>query len=92
MADGSVQKGLYPKDETSSPTVSTDALMMSIMIDALEGRDVATADVEGAYLHAELDDFTLLKEEGKSVAILCEVCSDYSQYVTWENGKKVLYL
>jgi hypothetical protein len=92
VADGSVQKGLYAKEQTSSATVSTDALMVSIMIDAFEKRDVATADVEGAYLHADMDDFTLLRVEGESVDILCDVCSDYEQYVTWENGKKVLYL
>jgi hypothetical protein len=48
VADRSVQRDLYSKEETSSPTVSTDALMLSIMIDAWEHRDVATADVAGA--------------------------------------------
>ena len=38
-------------------TVSTDALMISLMIDAKERRDVATADVEGAYLHADMEEF-----------------------------------
>jgi hypothetical protein len=61
VADGTPQRALYTKDETSSPTVSTDALMMSVMLDACEHRDVATADVAGAYLHASLEDFTLLK-------------------------------
>jgi hypothetical protein len=36
---------MYEKSETSSPTVSTDSLMYSVMIDAKEGRDVATADM-----------------------------------------------
>jgi hypothetical protein len=42
-----------------SPTVSTDALMLSLMIDSLEGRDVATANITGAYLHADMDEFVL---------------------------------
>jgi hypothetical protein len=92
VADGRPQRALYTKDETSSPTVSTDALMMSIMIDACERRDVATADVAGAYLHASMDDFTLLKLEGASVDIMCDVCEMYREFVTYENGKKVLYL
>jgi hypothetical protein len=83
---------LYTKDETSSPTVSADALMLSLLIDAHEQRDVATADVAGAYLHAEMEDFTLLKMEGESVDIMCDVCEDYRKYVCVENGKKVLYL
>jgi hypothetical protein len=35
--------------------------MMSIMMDAHKQRDVATADVAGACLHASLDEFTLPK-------------------------------
>jgi hypothetical protein len=41
------QRQLYMKEETSSPTVSTDTLMMSILVDAWECRDIATADVAG---------------------------------------------
>jgi hypothetical protein len=48
VADGRPQRALYAKEDTTSPTVSTDALMLSILIDAKERRDVATADVAGA--------------------------------------------
>jgi len=91
-ADGSRQRALYTKEQTTSPTVSTDALMLSLMIDAYEGRDVATADVVGAYLMADLDEFTLLKLTGESVSIMCEVNPDYKNFVALENGKQVLYL
>jgi hypothetical protein len=64
VADGRPQRSLYTKYETASPTVSTDALMLSIMIDAHEGRDVATADVAGAYLKADMDDFVIMKFTG----------------------------
>jgi hypothetical protein len=92
VADGRPQRALYTKEEMSSPTVSTDALIMSILIDAWKHRDVATADVAGAYLHAKLDDFTLLKVEGASVDIMCTVCKKYEKYITIENEKRVLYL
>jgi hypothetical protein len=55
--------------------------MLSLLIDATEHREVATADVAGAYLHAEMEDFTLLKMEGESVEIMCNVCEDYRKYV-----------
>jgi hypothetical protein len=48
-ADGRPQQGLYDKQQTASLTVSTDALMISLMIDSFERRDVATADIAGAY-------------------------------------------
>jgi hypothetical protein len=92
VADGSKQREKYSHQDTSSPTVSNDALMMTLVIDALERREVATADVPGAYLHADMDDFTVLKLVGQSVDILCQANPDYKQYVTEENGKKVLYL
>jgi hypothetical protein len=62
------------------------------MIDAKEHRDVATADVEGAYLHADMEDFVLLKLVGEAVDIMCQVNPKYEKFVIIENGKKVLYL
>jgi hypothetical protein len=37
VANGRPQHSLYDKSETSSPTVSTDALMLSILIEAHGG-------------------------------------------------------
>jgi hypothetical protein len=91
-ADGRTQRDLHTKDETSSPTVSNDALVMSLLIDPKEHRDVATADVVGACPHADLKDFTLLEVEGESVDIMCSVSKECSSFVTYEHGKKVLHL
>ena len=60
---------------------------MSLIIDAMEGREVATADVPGAYLHAEMDDFTVLKLTGDMVDIFCEMNQKYNKFDTHENGK-----
>ena len=46
-AYGRPQRNMYEKSQTASPTVSTDALMLSIILEAYEGRNVATADVVG---------------------------------------------
>ena len=72
--------------------MGTDALMLSIMIDAHEDRDVATADVVGAYLKALMDDFVLMKFVGNSVDILCKMNPKHAKNVTTENGIKVLYV
>jgi len=66
--------------------------MISLMIDAKERRDVATAEVEGAYLHADMEDFVLLKLVGKAVDIMYQVNPKYEKFVVIENGKNVLYL
>jgi hypothetical protein len=87
-ADGSVQRDLYNKSETSSPTVSNEALMYAIIDDAKERRDVATTDVVQAYLNADMVDFTLMKLTGDAVNIVLKVDELYSKFVTTENGKE----
>jgi len=66
--------------------------MLSLMIDAKEGRDVGTADVKGAYLHADIKDFVILKLVGEAVDIMCQVNPKYKKFFVVEHGKKVLYL
>ena len=92
VADGRAQRGLYSKSETSSPTVSTDALMLSMLIDAHERRDVATANVAGAYLKADMDDFVVMKFTGYTVRMLCDMNPSHRDYVVNENGTTVLYV
>lgn len=91
-ADGRKQRGLYTKDETASPTVSNDSLFATLVLAAAEGRKMMTWDVEGAYLLADQDDFVLLKFVGTSVDILCQVDPKYKDFISFEKGKKVLYL
>ena len=92
-ADGRPQRSLYQKSETSSPTASSDAIMLTLLVDAMEGRDVATADVAGAYLNAEMDDYVLMRLEGEDVALMCDVNPAYREYVhRGKNGRTVLFL
>ena len=91
-ADGSSQRVLYTKEETTSPTISSDALMLTLLVDAKERRDVATADVEGAYLNAKMDDFVLMRFSGDTVDILCDVNPDYTPFVIMDQGKRTLFL
>ena len=49
VADGRPQKKIFTKDETTSPTVLLEALLLSLLIDAKEERDVATGNVGGAF-------------------------------------------
>jgi hypothetical protein len=66
------------------------------MIDAFERRDVATADVAGAYLHALMKRFIAMRFVGWAVDLLCDVNPEFLQYVVTErvHGKdvKVLYV
>jgi hypothetical protein len=66
--------------------------MMSILIDAHEGRDVATVDVSGVYLRAKMDDVVIIKFTVAFVDILCKMKPEYALFVTCKNGVKVLYV
>jgi hypothetical protein len=91
-ADGCLQRNLYSKLQTATPTVSTDALMLSIIIEAFEARDMATADVAGAYLKVYMDDFVIMRFVGASVKLLCELNPDHKHFVIQENGIDILYV
>ena len=61
---GENKESSYQKKEASSPTVATHALMATCLIDAIEGRYVATADIPGAFLQADMDEDIWIKFEG----------------------------
>ena len=48
--DGIKQRNWISKENTSSATVSNKGIMFSCMIDAMEGRDIATTEILGAFL------------------------------------------
>ena len=96
--DGSKQrKYLKPDESVSSPTVSTESLIATLLIDAYEQREVAIFDVPGAFLQAELkkkddNERVLMRLEGEFVDIMCDINPEHIPNVTYERGKKVLYL
>ena len=92
VADGRKQKMYVSKEESSSPTIQLESLMMFLMIDAKENRDVATADIVGAYLLAEMQDKVIVKLKGTSVDVLCKANNKYKDFVIFENNTKVIYL
>ena len=66
--------------------------MLMLLQAAFEGRKIATADVRTAYLHAEVDNFVVIKLQGLIVDILCEMKPEYKKCVVLENGKNTLYI
>lgn len=90
--DGRKQRRYINKSQVASLTIQLVILILSIMIDAREGRDVAIVDVVGAYLHATMYDYVVVKIIGKEVDIMCKVSKECEKYVGIEIGKRVLYL
>ena len=91
-ADGRKQRWYINKDDISSPMVQLESFMITILIDAHERWDVATADVVGAYLLASIDDYMIVKISGASTDIMCQVDTKYRDFIVYEKGKPTLYL
>ena len=69
-----------------------ESLIISLLIDLKEGRDVAIANVVEAYIKANMLDYVIVKLTGKIVDVMCEINSEYEKFIAIENGKRVLYL
>jgi hypothetical protein len=92
-ADGRKQRAYTNKEDASSPTVAIESVMLSCTIDAKEERDVATVDIPGAFMQADMDETVHMKLEGTMAELLVKLDPKlYRKYVQMENGKQVLYL
>ena len=90
-SNGASHRKFVPREEARSPTLSLEALIMSLTIDSHERRKVTVFDVPGAYLQTDLpkDKFVLLMLEDQFVDIMCSINPEYSVHVRMEVGRKV---
>ena len=66
--------------------------MLSLLIDAEEKRDVATVDVVGAYLLADMKYKVIVKMTGDAVDIMCKVNTNYIPFISSEKERKIIYV
>ena len=76
------------------PTITLEALFVSLLIGAHEGIAVHRFNFTGAYLHSSLpnDKVVRMKFEGEFLEIMCEVNPEYGNFVIYNKYKKVLYV
>ena len=55
-ADGRKQRAYTAKEDAASPTMATEAVFLTAIIDAMEGQEVAVFDVPGAFMQADMDE------------------------------------
>jgi hypothetical protein len=92
-ADGRKQRETTSKADASAPTVAIESVMLSATIDAMEERDVATLDIPGAFMQADIDEVVHVKFEGEIAEMLVKMDPKlYRKFVKDENGKSVLYV
>jgi len=81
-----------PGFDVSAQTVSIEALFLSLAIDAFEGRDVATVDVEGAFLHAKMPDEVIMEIGPELAEMLADLEPDSYRRFVAPNGKLYVVL
>jgi hypothetical protein len=97
-ANGSTQRSYMDREEVSSPTVSTDSTILTAVIEAEEGRDVATCDIPNAFIQTEVAKTdkdghrTIMKIRGSLVNILCSIDPTYADFIVQEGTNDVLYV
>ena len=92
-ADGRKQRAYITKEESTLPTISTEAVFLTSVVDAWENRKVAVLDVQGAFMQVDMDELVHVQFQGEMVDKLVEIDHDlYASYVSVENGEKVMYV
>jgi hypothetical protein len=95
-ANGSTQRAYIPREEATSPTAATEAILITAVVDAKQGRDVMTLDVPNAFVQTpvpQTGDKIIMKIRGRLVDILLEICPGvYDSYVIHEGKQKIVYV
>jgi hypothetical protein len=95
-ANGRTQRAYIAREEASSPTAASDAILITGVIDTKQNRDVMTLDIPNAFLQTEISldrDKIIIKTRGQLLGILLELCPGvYDDYVLIEGKHKIIYV
>jgi hypothetical protein len=95
MAGRNKQWDYISKEDASSQTVTTAAILLLCIMNAKEERDVTIIDIPNAFIQMQVEDkedMTIIKIHGVLVDILIQIAPDvYKSYVTTDKkGMKQL--
>jgi hypothetical protein len=93
-ANGCKQKGDWMKQQSTLPTVATESVFITAVIDVHVGQDVACFDIPGAFLHADLDEDITMVLKGRLAELMVQVAPNlYRKYISVNRkGKAILYM
>jgi hypothetical protein len=79
VAGGNKQRDYISKEDATSPTVAMESILLTCIIDAEEGRDVAVVNIPNAFIQTCIEDkkdMAIIKIHGILVDILEEIAPD----------------
>jgi hypothetical protein len=94
-ADGCKQKdGTWSKQDITSPTVATELVFITAVIDVHEGRDIACFDIPGVFLCADVNEEVTMVLKGRLAELMVQVAPNlYRKYITVDRkGMAILYV
>ena len=89
VSGGKKQWTYIPKEYASSPTISTEYVLLTSIVDAKENRDVSVIDIPNAFIQTRVEEkkyMAIINIRGVLVDIICKISSYYKAYVT--RGKR----
>jgi hypothetical protein len=75
-----INSNSFLKEGTSLPTVSVESLLLSCVINALQGRDVGTYDIPDAFMQADSEEELRILFKGELVYLLLQPKPSFEQY------------
>ena len=95
-ATGNRQRKYLREDESvSSPTLSVEGMILTLLTVAYEGRNMISLDFPDAFLQADMPDNKMILPHfyGNFVDYMCQVNPDHKKNVRYtKKGTKVLYV
>jgi hypothetical protein len=95
-ASGNKQRDYISKEDMSSHTVATDSVLLTSVITAKEGRDVAIVDIPNVFIQTKVEDekdMAIIRVRGYLVDVLCKTDLGYKAFVSLnKKGEKQLIL
>jgi hypothetical protein len=92
-ADGRKQREYTLNDTDKLANGCHQSLMLSCIIDAKEGFDVATADIPGAFMQTDMKGTVYMVLEGTMAELLVKIKPKlYREYLLMKKGKPMLYV
>jgi hypothetical protein len=70
--NGSTQQEYINKEDTASPTVATESILLTSAIEAKENRDVMSADIPNAFVQTDME----INEDEKMTMTICGPLAD----------------
>ena len=100
VANGITQRAYTECDDTSSPTEAINAIIITGVIEAKQGRDLMINDIPNDFVQTpvfqdEGDTIIIMKIQGALVYILCNISREiHKPYVSFDekSGEKILHV